>query len=613
MAHPFMRVVVVSGLVLAGFGAEPAGAGTFHVYGLGLNGAGCPNGWQAQTLPADRFRQGNFCSRWEIQSVRDGTALQQGDFAGTSMFAGDGARFTGFSIKSSGTAQNGAIWQMAMCATPFASCQHHFPKQGTWSETETQLGSLAPGGSPFYATHLWAGVTCATSSCADSGSGRPRRADHARRVARGGRGLHAAGRADRSAGSRRDGTPGRSSSGTRRPTPAAGSSRSTLTVDGSLHRTINHSCARLPAGGYTQPVPCATATNGEFTVNEPGQLADGRHTLDGHARDAGGEAASSRRSSGWTTTRPATRSGLTVEGGDGWRGENDFAVTWENPDQGSGSAIAGAYYKIGSAPTSPTDGTRVSGAGLTQLSRPRACRATANGRSYVWLRDEAGNADHGAAAAGAAPPRHHRPLTRLRQRPTRRPPRSGSRRPTSTAASPAGRSRSGAAASPSGARSRRAARAPSSSPRSPTTSSSAARTSSGPRRRTRSATRATTTRRADGREMVVDLPVRGDTTLSASLSRRSAGRAPGAAGRIRIGYRKRAWLRGVLRSGGALLPDTRLAIHTRRLDRQRLAAADRAGHRRQRRATGSGCRAASRARCACTSRAAARCARRPTS
>ena len=66
--------------------------------------------------------------------------------------------------------------------------------------------------------------------------------------------------------------------------------------------------------------------------------------------------------------------------------------------------------------------------------------------------------------------------------------------------------------------------------------------------------------------MLLDLPVRTDTTLSASLSRRSAG-ARRAQRTLRIGYRKHAWLRGVLRSGGALLPDTRLTIHTRRLNR----------------------------------------------
>ena len=75
---------------------------------------------------------------------------------------------------------------------------------------------------------------------------------------------------------------------------------------------------------------------------------------------------------------------------------------------------------------------------------------------------------------------------------------------------------------------------------------------------------ATTGRRADGREMVLDLPVRGDTTLSASLARRG-GNARRARRSIRIGYRRRAWLQGALRSGGALLPDTRVAVHTRRI------------------------------------------------
>ena len=77
---------------------------------------------------------------------------------------------------------------------------------------------------------------------------------------------------------------------------------------------------------------------------------------------------------------------------------------------------------------------------------------------------------------------------------------------------------------------------------------------------------ATTTVRADGQAMLLDLPLRGHTTLSAGLSRRAGG-ARGARRTIRIGYRKRVWLRGVLRSAGALLPDTRVAVETRRLGR----------------------------------------------
>jgi hypothetical protein len=77
---------------------------------------------------------------------------------------------------------------------------------------------------------------------------------------------------------------------------------------------------------------------------------------------------------------------------------------------------------------------------------------------------------------------------------------------------------------------------------------------------------AITTRRANGQAMVVDLPLRTDTSLGASLTRR-AGKAGRGRQKIRVGYRKRAWLRGTLRAGGALLPDTRVSIETRRLTR----------------------------------------------
>ena len=454
MAHHFTRVVV-TGLVLAGLGAEPAAAATFHVYGLGLNGAGCPNGWQAQAAPADRFRHGNFCSRWEIQSVRDGTALQQGAFAGTSMFTGNGARFTGFSIKSSGTAQNGTFWQMAMCATPFASCQNHFPKQGTWTETETQLGSLAPAGTPFHATHLWAGVTCPNSSCADSvPAGRAVQITHVE--------SHAVVEdytppgAPSLSGVSTGWNSGQKQLRYSASDAGSGVESATLTVDGSLHRTNTHACARLPTGGYTQPVPCATVTNGEFSLNEPGQLADGRHTLAVTSRDASGEAGVSSQEFWVDNNAPGHPIGLTVDGGDGWRGTNDFSVTWENPDQGSGSAIAGAYYKVGSAPTSPTDGHAVSGAGLSTLSGLQVPR-DGDWTLYVWLvtkPETRTTATRHSGISASTPPPPHSPSSMTNQ--LRR--RSGSRPPTSTAGWSAGRSRSGGAASSTGSRSRRAGR-----------------------------------------------------------------------------------------------------------------------------------------------------------
>ena len=412
MAHLPTRLLT-AGLVLAGLAAQPAAAGTFHVYGLGMNGAGCPNGWQAQASPSARFSHSNQCSHWEIRSVRDGTALKQGDSVGTSMYAGTGSRFTGFSIRTHGTARNGTYWNAAMCTTPFANCQTHFPKTGTWNEAEVALGNLAPGGSAFNAQHLWVGAKCAESSCPDSTSaGRAVNVTH----------LQSHAIVDDYTAPGQPSIGGVSSSwnsGEKQLSYSASDAGSgvesvTLTVDGSLHRTVSHSCSRLPTGGFTRPVPCALATSGEFAVNQPGQLADGKHTLTVGVHDAGLSWGAATQEFWVDNNAPGHPLGLAVVDGDGWRGSNDFAVTWENPDQGSGSGIAAAYYKVGSAPTSPTDGTRVSGVGLTELeelSVPRDGQWTL----FLWLRDEADNADHEERGGSQAPPRLHTSLTRLRQ------------------------------------------------------------------------------------------------------------------------------------------------------------------------------------------------------
>ncbi len=562
MAHRCMCVVIV-GLALAGIAVEPSAAGTFHVYGLGLNGAGCPNGWQAQTLPPDRFRQGNFCSRWEIQSVRDGTALRQGDFAGTSMFAGTGARFTGFSIKSGGTARNGTIWTMAMCATPFAGCIQHWPKQGSWGEDETSLGSLVSGGSPYHATHLWAGVSCTTSSCADStASGRAVQIKHIE--------SHAvvedytAPAAPSLGGLSTGWNSGQKELSYSASDAGSGVESVTLTIDGSLHRTVNHSCSRLPTGGYTQAVPCATATDGAVTLNEPGQLADGLHSLTVTSRDASGEVASVSQEFRVDNNAPGHPLGLAVVGGDGWRSANDFAVTWENPDQGTGSPIDGAYFKIGSPPTSPTDGAFVPGSGLANLSEVHV-PGDGDWTLHVWLRDEADNAHHGHLVTAQLRLDSTAPALEF----------VNDRNPSNLAEVRVSTSdaHSGVASGQIEIRRQGTPEWQALETRREGTELVAAipddRLERGTYELRATATdtagnTATTTLDGDGRPMVVDLPLRADTTLSASLSRR-AGESHRARSAIRIGYRKRAWLRGVLRSGGALLPDTRVSIHTRRL------------------------------------------------
>ena len=186
----------------------------------------------------------------------------------------------------------------------------------------------------------------------------------------------------------------------------------------------------------------------------------------------------------------------------------------------------------------------------------------ATGRSIVWLRDEAGNADPGNAAEATSPPRHHRPLTRLPQRAQRA--GGGPRRDVRRAQ----RRRRRADPDPSARRRRLAI---------------ARDASRGHRSRRRDPGRAVRARhvRAPGhrdgcrRQQRHHEPAKGRARdgprppaarrhhpqRNAVPPRRQVRDAPGRASAI--GYRKRAWLRGVLRSGGALLPDTRIADRTR--------------------------------------------------
>jgi hypothetical protein len=548
----------VTALLVAAIAPAAASAGTFHVYGLGSGGAGCPNGWQGQTFSPAKFRQTDYCTRWEIQSTRDGTPLARDEFAGASMFAGEGARFTGFSIRSWGEARNGAIWKMAMCATAFAGCTSHFPQAGTWNDTEFQLGTLMPGGSAIEARHLWAGVSCQASSCADSAAdGRAVQVHHSE--------SHAVVDDYTPPGAPAlSGVSTGWNSGEHRLAYSASDAGSgvasvTLTVDGSLHRTTAHSCARLPAGGYQQPVPCLTSTGGDFALNEPGQLADGRHALTVTARDAGGEAGAATQEFWVDNSAPGHPLDLAVVGGDGWRGSNDFALTWQSPDQGSGSPIAAAYYRVGEPPTTPTDGMRVDGSGLTQIA---GLRAPGDGEwgAYVWLIDEAGNASHLASASEQL--RLDSTAPALAFADERDPHNPAEVRVTASDA------HSGVAGGRIEIRRRGLADWRELETRREGTELVATipdeRLERGTYELQATASdavgnSATTGRRADGREMALDLPLRGDTRISAGLSRG----ARGARSAIRVGYRRSAWLRGVLRGSGGPFPGARLAVYAR--------------------------------------------------
>ncbi|MDI6793997.1 MAG: PKD domain-containing protein [bacterium] len=90
----------------------------------------------------------------------------------------------------------------------------------------------------------------------------------------------------------------------------------------------------------------------------------------------------------YETTPPVAPISLTADEANPspWK-NTPFSIDWENPDDTS--EIKGAWYKLGSAATSDTDGAFTT-------NKPFDVTATAeNGQVlYVWLEDNAGNKDH---------------------------------------------------------------------------------------------------------------------------------------------------------------------------------------------------------------------------
>ena len=74
-----------------------------------------------------------------------------------------------------------------------------------------------------------------------------------------------------------------------------------------------------------------------------------------------------------------------------WTNTDSFDLSWSNPSDDSG--IAGAYYKLDSAPTSNTDGTYVPGADIESIL---GISVSSDGVHdvYVWLNDSLGNINY---------------------------------------------------------------------------------------------------------------------------------------------------------------------------------------------------------------------------
>jgi hypothetical protein len=167
------------------------------------------------------------------------------------------------------------------------------------------------------------------------------------------------------------------------------------TIDGARVDLTEYPCAKALIGSEwraTQMQPCLTAVSGHATIDTT-RFSDGAHSIHHCAADfAGNVGCSPERTVSIDNNAPAHPRGLGVVGGEGWRRVDDFDLAWTDPEQGPGSPIAGAYWRLHGNGGFDTGVQLAAGRGIAALNH-LAPPAAGSYELQLWLRDEAGNAE----------------------------------------------------------------------------------------------------------------------------------------------------------------------------------------------------------------------------
>ncbi|HXQ89135.1 MAG TPA: hypothetical protein VN733_05790 [Solirubrobacterales bacterium] len=160
-----------------------------------------------------------------------------------------------------------------------------------------------------------------------------------------------------------------------------------------------YACDKVSIGGEwraTRMRPCKTAESTTHWVNTAA-FSDGPHVLKHCALDfAGNGLCALERSFLVDNNPPAHPRAVALAGGEGWRRANDFDLGWENPDQGAGSPIGAASWRIAGTAGFDTGVQLAPGRDRRSLADLRV-PAAGDYALQLWLRDEAGNEAPGSA------------------------------------------------------------------------------------------------------------------------------------------------------------------------------------------------------------------------
>jgi hypothetical protein len=138
------------------------------------------------------------------------------------------------------------------------------------------------------------------------------------------------------------------------------------------------------------PVPCPNGA-GAITVDTD-KLGEGSQALTVEARDAADNSSMSR---GVTIRVDNTAPGVVpvaVDGGDGWRNQNDFDLSWANPGESDRAPISVAHYRLCRADGSECKEGSQSGVGIDRLTDVTV-PGPGEWQVRVWREDAATNSE----------------------------------------------------------------------------------------------------------------------------------------------------------------------------------------------------------------------------
>jgi hypothetical protein len=154
------------------------------------------------------------------------------------------------------------------------------------------------------------------------------------------------------------------------------------------------SVATPDGGAYATGVPCPNGA-GTLTVKTT-KLSEGTQSLVVQAQDVAGNIGTSAPVTVRIDNTAPARVGVGIDGGDAWRNQNNFSLTWTNPPENDRAPVVAAEYKLCPASGGSCSPGEQSGDGIASL--PIQVPGPGVWTVSMWRRDAAGNADPATAS-----------------------------------------------------------------------------------------------------------------------------------------------------------------------------------------------------------------------